>query len=66
VQDTGWSRNLPSGAGLVPFRTLPEAIDGVKRIARDYAEHAQAARRIAEEHFDSNKVLTEMLATVRG
>ena len=66
VQDTGWSRNYPNGRGLVGFRTLGEAVDGADRIARDYAEHSLAARAIAEEFFDSDKVLSTLLASVNG
>jgi len=61
IQDTGFSRNLPTGEGLIAFRTLDEAIAGVKAIVSDYAFHCQAARRIAEEHFDADKVLGRML-----
>ena len=66
VQDTGWSRNYPSGRGLLGFRTLEEAVDGANRIARDYTEHSRAARAIAEEFFDSRKVLSALMAVVDG
>ena len=61
MQDTGLASRYPTGAGLLTFRTVNEAAEGVGRIARDYTDHAQAARRIAEEHFDSDKVLTRLL-----
>ena len=61
VQETGFSRNLPAGEGLVPFTTVDEAVEGARRIAADYRGHAQAARAVAEAHFDSNKVLGEVL-----
>jgi hypothetical protein len=61
VQDTGFSRTLPVGDGLLAFRTLEEAVDGARRIAADYEQHRQAARRIAEEYFDSDKLLTRLL-----
>ena len=57
VQDTGFSRVLPTGDGLIGFRTLEEAIAGADGIVARYPEHAAAARRIAEEHFDSDTVL---------
>lgn len=57
VQDTGFSRNLPVGEGLVPFRTLDEAVTGAKCIMGNLDHHSKAARKIAEEHFDSDKVL---------
>jgi hypothetical protein len=61
VQDTGFSRNYPVGEGLVPFRTLDEAVAGAERIMRDYDHHARRARQLAEEYFDSDKVLPGML-----
>jgi hypothetical protein len=64
VQDTGFSRNLPTGQGLVSFRTLEQAIDGASRIARDYEEHCQAARGIAEMYFDSDLVLGRLIEEV--
>jgi hypothetical protein len=57
VQDTGFGRNYPVGEGLVAFRTPEEAIAGAGRIGRDYEEHCRAARTLAEEYFDSDKVL---------
>jgi hypothetical protein len=61
VQDTGFTRNYPAGEGLVPFRSLEEAAAGAGRIADDWAAHSAAARAIAEEHFDSDKVLARFL-----
>ena len=60
VQDSGFSRNLPVGDGLVPFRTLDEAVGGATDIARRYATHCQAARGIAESCFASDRVLARM------
>jgi len=64
VQDTGFGRNLPVGEGLLAFQALDEAADGAERIARDYDRHCRAARAIAEEHFDSGKVLGRLLREV--
>jgi hypothetical protein len=61
VQDTGFSDTYPVGDGLVPFRTMAEAVAGAERIARDYEEHCHAARQIAEEYFDSDKVLGRLI-----
>jgi hypothetical protein len=57
VQDTGFGRNYPVGEGLVAFRTPEEALAGAGRIGHDYEEHCRAARTLAEEYFDSDKVL---------
>jgi hypothetical protein len=66
VQDTGFSRNLPTGEGLLAFTTFQEAVDSVADIARDYDAHAATARAIAVEHFDSHKVLAQLLNEVRA
>jgi hypothetical protein len=62
LQDTGFSSNYPVGEGLVAFRTLDEAAAGAQRIAADYDAHRAAARTLAEERFDSDKVLPRFLA----
>ncbi len=61
VQSTGIERHLPTGKGLLTFRTMEEAIAGIDAINRDYQDHCLAARRIAEEYCDSANVLTKML-----
>jgi hypothetical protein len=57
VQETGFSRTLPVGDGLVAFRTLEDAVAGAADIVGRYAEHCEAARWLAEEYFDSGLVL---------
>jgi hypothetical protein len=61
VQDTGLA-SIPTGEGIVTFRTLDDAAIGAERIIRDYPAHARAARRIAETHFASDLVLGRLLA----
>ena len=61
VQDTGFTGLLPCGEGLVPFRTLDEAVAGADAIAADPQRHARAARAVAEECFDSDVVLGSFL-----
>jgi hypothetical protein len=57
VQDTGFGQRLPTGEGVVVFGTTQEAADGAADIVARYPAHSAAARRIAEEHFDSDRVL---------
>jgi hypothetical protein len=64
VQDTGFGRHLPVGEGLLAFRTIEEAIDGVESIIRDYSRHAMAARAIAEDHFDSDKIISKLASEI--
>jgi hypothetical protein len=61
VQQTGFPTDLPTGEGLIAFDTLEEAAAGIEELARDPARHASAARQIAQEHFDSQQVLTRLL-----
>lgn len=62
AQDTGIAGLYPTGEGLLTFNTLEEAAAGVEAISRDYGRHARAARAMAEEYFDSDKVLARLLA----
>lgn len=61
VQDTGFSRHLPTGDGLLAFTDLEEAIAAVAEVERRYEQHCRAARRIVEAHFDCRTVLTRLL-----
>jgi hypothetical protein len=64
VQDTGFSGTLPTGKGLLAFQNLDGAVEAVREVQGDYEGHASAAREIAEEYFDSTKVLEEVLTRV--
>jgi hypothetical protein len=61
VQSTGFEPRVPTGKGLLSFRTLDEALSGLKALDDDYLSHCHAARRIAEDHFDSDRVLGSVL-----
>ncbi|MCK6690760.1 MAG: hypothetical protein L6Q97_01520 [Thermoanaerobaculia bacterium] len=63
VQSTGFESVLPAGEGIVPFRNLEEAIRAIKDIEHNYSRHAEAARAIAEDHFDAGKVLKNLIET---
>ena len=60
-QDTGWSRHLPAGEGLLAFDDVDGAVAALREVASDPGRHARAARRIAEECFDARAVLTDLL-----
>jgi hypothetical protein len=64
VQSTGFEWRLPTGQGLLTFRTVEEAVAGIEAINRDYPAHCRAARRLAEEHFNSDVVLGGLLERV--
>jgi hypothetical protein len=61
VQDTGFARTLPTGAGLLAFRTAADAADAVRAVESDWPLHSAAARRIAEQHFAASWVLSDLL-----
>ena len=61
VQDTGFGRAISTGEGVLTFSTPEEAMDAIERLASDPNRHARAAREIAEEYFDSDKVLTRLI-----
>jgi hypothetical protein len=62
LQDTGFSAFLPSDAGLLAYRTREEALAAIQQVHAHYAEHCRAARAVAEEYFDAQHVLTDLLA----
>jgi hypothetical protein len=64
VQETGLSRWLPTGEGLITFRTAEEALAGIERINAEYERHQRAARMLAETYFDSDEVLARFLLEV--
>lgn len=61
VQETGFSDWLPTGAGILPFASLDDVLIGLDAIQSRYEFHCQAARAIAEEYFDSRKVLFRLI-----
>jgi hypothetical protein len=64
VQDTGFSAIYPTGSGLFAFTTMQEAVDGLAAVNADYRRHCDAARALAEEQFDSDRVLSRLLRDV--
>jgi hypothetical protein len=61
AQDTGFDRFLPTGKGLFSFATNEDVLAAIDKLQDDYVLHARAARALAEEYFDSDKVLTQLL-----
>jgi hypothetical protein len=62
AQDTGFSEWLPTGDGVLAFGTAEEAAAAIEAVRGDHASHGRAARALAEDVFDSDRVLTELLA----
>ena len=64
MQETGFSRYLPTGEGLFSFSTEEEALDAIEAVHADYRRHSAAARRIAREFFDAERVIGDLLRRV--
>jgi hypothetical protein len=61
TQDTGFSHVLPTGAGLFAFNTMNDILDAFDKIESDYERHSRAALEVAEEYFNSERVLPALL-----
>jgi len=60
--DTGFGADIPTGEGLLAFSTVEEAVAGVAELRDGYERHRRAARSLAEDLFDSDRVLRGLLA----
>jgi hypothetical protein len=61
VQDTGFGCKIPTMTGVLTFSTPDEAADAIYRLVVDPRRHSMAARDIAQEYFNSDKVLPRLL-----
>ncbi|HET7416422.1 MAG TPA: hypothetical protein VFJ61_02190 [Solirubrobacterales bacterium] len=61
AQATGYELEVETGAGLLSFETPEEAAAGLAAVDADYDRHSAAARELARERFDSDRVLAELL-----
>jgi hypothetical protein len=61
AQETGFSDFVPAGEGLLSFTTQDEALAAIDDVRADYPRHARAARAFAEQHLDSDRVLSALL-----
>jgi len=64
AQETGFSDFVPTGEGLLAFESTESALASIESLNADYPRHARAARAIAEECFESGKVLGRLLRHV--
>jgi hypothetical protein len=61
IEDTGLADWLPVGEGLLTFTDPESALRCIDGINADYERHHRAARRLAETHFATDKVLPRLL-----
>jgi glycosyltransferase involved in cell wall biosynthesis len=60
VQETGFGKFIPTGEGVLSFSNIEEAVNAIDKVESGYDRHSSAARDIAVEYFDSDKVLTNL------
>jgi len=61
LQATGFEDILPTGEGAFAVRDVDEAAAAMVEIRGDYGRHSRAARRLAEEFFDAERLMAHML-----
>jgi hypothetical protein len=64
MQETGFSKVLPTGEGLFAFATHEEALAAIGNINADYPRHCRAAAALARDYFSYEVVLRRMLDVV--
>jgi hypothetical protein len=60
LQDTGFSKWLPTGKGVLAFSSM-DAADCIERVNADYPAHCSEAKQIAEQKFSYKVVLPQLL-----
>jgi hypothetical protein len=61
IQQSGFTNHYGNDGGLFAFSSIKEIVDAVKAINADYAKHSRAAREVAREVFEAEKVLASLL-----
>jgi len=61
IQQSGFTQHYGNDGGLFAFNSIREIVEAVKAINADYARHSRAARYIAREVFEAEKVLGSLL-----
>jgi hypothetical protein len=64
TQETGFSKFLPCGEGLIPFVTEQDAADALAAATDDYERQCAAATTIARECFAADDVLRRMMSAI--
>jgi hypothetical protein len=61
TQQTGFTDHYGGEGGLFAFRSLGEIVEAVREVKADYRKHSRAARAVACETFEAQKVVGEIL-----
>ena len=61
TQETGFTKLYGDCGGLFGYQKLSEVSEAVREIKADYRHHSRAARAIAKEIFEAEKVVASLL-----
>ncbi|MCX6967447.1 MAG: hypothetical protein NTZ46_06625 [Verrucomicrobia bacterium] len=61
TQETGFTKFYGGKEGLFSFLTMEEIVEAVRAINADYGRHSRAAFAVAQEFFEAEKVLGDLL-----
>jgi len=61
TQETGFTKFYGGKEGLISFLSMEEIVEAVRAINADYARHSRAAFAVAQEVFEAEKVLDDLL-----
>jgi len=64
VEDTGFSKHLPCGAGLFAVQNAEQAAAAIAEIESNYEYHSRAAREIAVEYLDAHRIVCGLLSQI--
>jgi len=61
TQETGFTSHYGNQGGLFAFNSLGQVAEAVREINADYKKHSRAARAVACEIFEADKVMAQLL-----
>ena len=64
VQETGWSKFVPSGRGVIAFSRMSETIDALDRVLNDPVKWRADAYEIAREYVAPDRILPPMIEAI--
>jgi hypothetical protein len=64
TQETGFNKFFPTGKGLFAFETMEDILNAIDAIRSDYKGNCRAAREIAAEYFEVEKVVGSLMERI--
>lgn len=64
VQDTAWTRYIPSGEGVIGFSTMDDCVEALQDLARRPDFHRRRAYDIAREYLAPDRIIPPMIDAI--